>query len=445
MPDQPLPQLLKTLDRDRLAAYDRNLRFYNGDQWPPARTATARRRLTLNYARAAIDKITSNLIADRRLQISPRAAGGAPADAELAAARAAELALADLSDLNSLPRLDYETEVDASVLGDGAYKVTWATNAARVLITAPDPQGLFAWRDPYDPALLTRLAHRYTIPAPEAARFGVSTTRDASAIEDWTATSLDLWVNDTRVSSEPNAYGFIPYAIFPNLPVPKSPWGLSDITVIREVAEEMNRTFTALSRILEVSGNPIAVLEGVEQSTDIAVEPGAIWDLPERSKAYLLDLLAQGGVKIHLDYINDLYRALHDLAELPRTAFGDNQRSLSGVALEIELRPLQQKVARKRVIRAQAYRRRAEMALALLDQYTGTTHSQAGAITFSWGDVTPGDPTEAVARERSRVEAQLSTHKAAMARLGEDDPDAEWAALLAEAADQPPPPPPTTP
>src|SRR3972149_5326257 len=131
--------------------------------------------------------------------------------------------------------------------------------------------------------MLTDNYHSYNKTLPEAARFGVSTTRDARAIE----------ANAPRVSPEPNAYGFIPYAIFPTLPVPKSPWGLSDITVIREVAEEMNRTFTALSRILEVSGNPIAALEGVGQPTDIAVEPGAIWDLPERSKAYLLDLLAQ--------------------------------------------------------------------------------------------------------------------------------------------------------
>jgi len=49
-----------------------------------------------------------------------------------------------------------------------------------------------------------------------------------------------------------------------------------------------------LSRILELSGNPVAVLENVEESEDIAVKPGAVWNIPEDAKAYLLDLL-QGG------------------------------------------------------------------------------------------------------------------------------------------------------
>jgi|TARA_B100001971_G_C17775761_1_gene327193 hypothetical protein len=36
-----------------------------------------------------------------------------------------------------------------------------------------------------------------------------------------------------------------------------------------------------LFRILELSGNPIAVLENVEESEDIAVRPGAVWNISE--------------------------------------------------------------------------------------------------------------------------------------------------------------------
>lgn len=42
------------------------------------------------------------------------------------------------------------------------------------------------------------------------------------------------------------------------------------------------------------SGNPIAVLENVTEAQDIAVAPGAVWEVPEKARAYLLDLL-QGG------------------------------------------------------------------------------------------------------------------------------------------------------
>ena len=39
-----------------------------------------------------------------------------------------------------------------------------------------------------------------------------------------------------------------------------------------------------------------------------------------------------------------IYRVLHDLSEVPRSAFGGIERDMSGVALEIELQPLLQKV-----------------------------------------------------------------------------------------------------
>jgi hypothetical protein len=44
---------------------------------------------------------------------------------------------------------------------------------------------------------------------------------------------------------------------------------------------------------------------------------------------------------------------------------------MSGVALEIELQPLLQKVRRKRIIRTAAYNRRNEMVLKLLERFGG--------------------------------------------------------------------------
>src|SRR3989304_627588 len=92
-----------------------------------------------------------------------------------------------------------------------------------------------------------------------------------------------------------NVWGFGPGLVFPTLPVPKSPWGWSDVAGVRDVAEEINRCFTALSRILELSGNPIAVLSGVVDSQDIAVEPGGLWGMPGGTEGDVLDLLSGGG------------------------------------------------------------------------------------------------------------------------------------------------------
>src|SRR5581483_4220373 len=136
-------------------------------------------------------------------------------------------------------------------------------------------------------------------------------------------------------------------------------WGESDIAVVREPCVELNRVLTQLSAILEVSGNPITVLEGVVESKDIAVEPGSVWEMPPGTKAYLLSLVEHGGISIHLDYIETLYRILHDLGESPRAAFGGANTSAgaaaSGVALAIELDPLIKRIARKRLLRQNAF------------------------------------------------------------------------------------------
>jgi hypothetical protein len=51
-------------------------------------------------------------------------------------------------------------------------------------------------------------------------------------------------------------------------------------------------------------------------------------------------------VESHLDR---LLRAIYEVSEPPRTAFGDSGRLLSGVARETELRPLILRTLRKRM------------------------------------------------------------------------------------------------
>lgn len=431
MSDLSVPRELARLDRVRLAAYASNLAFYGGTQWPAARGRRVR-RLVFNYARVVVEKVTSYVMSGAHLEV---VAGPGPEESsELAssASMAAEAALALVGAENGLDRLDYETEIDTAVLGDGAFKVRWDDVVKGVVVTAPDVQGLFAWWDPRDRLRLVRVAERYMVSPAWAAEYGVAVSKPVAAVEDWTAELSDLWVGDKLVESKANPCGFIPYVVFPNLPVPKSNWGISDVASIREVAVELNREFTAVSRIMELSGDPIAVLENVEESSDIAVEPGSVWELPEKSKAYLLDLLSGGGVSVHLDYVDRLYRALHDLAESPRTAFGDNARSLSGVALEIELKPLEQLVVRKRLVRGDALVRRGQMILALLDEFTGTSHRGSGVVTVSWGSVVPGDANADVDRESKAVGSGLSSHRSAMGRLGVDDTGGEWRRHLEE-------------
>jgi len=444
MPDtMTLPQQIRQMDAERLRRYAENLAFYGGDQWPPSMTRRQHRRLVFNYAKAIVDKTTSYLVSGLTFAVDP--ADDTPEAA--ARARASERALAEVYDANQLDQLDFDTEIDAAILGDGAYKVTWDAAEQRVRVSAPDVQGLFAWWAGDDVSRVWRVVSRYRIDAESArAMYGVAPPKGArlsaaakqpgvEIVEVWTAERFELWADGARIDQRDNPYGFIPIVIYPNIREPKQFWGQSDLPAVKEPVRELNRALTQLSMILELSGNPIAVLENVSESTDIAVMPGAVWELPERARAYLLDLLQGGGVKLHADYVDLIYRALHDLGESPRTAFGDNRSGLSGVALNVELDPLLKKVQRKRLIRAAAYRRRNEMILRILEQYAPAGSGVAFAPFRSrivWGSVLPMDRSRLVEDERVLVSSGIHSRRRAADNLGVEDPEAEFRRWLEE-------------
>ncbi|MBI5288557.1 MAG: phage portal protein [Chloroflexi bacterium] len=456
-----LPEQIRRMDGERLRAYADNLAFYNGEQWPASMARSRNRRLVFNYAKAIVDKTASYLMTPHggstgvNLAVDPE--DETPEAHERAIA--AERALLSVYDQNNLDQLDFDTEIDAAVLGDGAYKVTWDAAERRVRVSAPDVQGLFAWWAGDDVSRVWRVASRYCIDA-EAARAlygdgsqapspvrvrngaqplaahageGARAPSTVEIVEVWTAVAFELWAGGARVESRENPYGFIPYVIFPNIREPKKFWGASDLPPIKEPVRELNRALTQLSMILELSGNPIAVLENVSESNDIAVVPWAVWELPERARAYLLDLLQGGGVKLHADYVDLVYRALHDLGESPRTAFGENRAGLSGIALNVELDPLLKKVARKRLIRGAAYRRRNEMILRILEQYAEPRVSHAPYRSrIAWGSVLPLDRSRMVEDERALVAAGIHSRRRAADNLGVGDPEAEFVRWLEE-------------
>ena len=425
MIDQSLPQLLNNTDTERLSGYAKNLKYYAGEI-PQAQGQLIRgaRPVSFNYVKAFIDKATSYLMGNMSFTINEAA--------NPEAAARAEAALRQVYLYNNLDMLDMDTETDCAILGDACYKVIWDAAGKRVRITAPDAQGLWAWTRGDDINEISRVITRYTLQPDALLKLhGYQAETEAQVIEDWTEESFTLWIAGQQVRSLPNPYPFIPYVIFPNIRQPKSLWGVSDIVPIINAQVELNRAFTQLSHILELSGNPIAVLENVDKAEDIAVNPGAVWTLPEDAKAYLLDLLQGGGVKLHIDYIDQVYRALHDLSETPRAAFGGMTADLSGVAMAIELYSLTQKVKRKRLIRTAAYRKRNTMILTLLNMFTGLGIDGLEPAVI-WGSVLPQDlATEARAQQLLTI-AGMRSRRTSMSELGTLDPDKEWQLWLQE-------------
>ncbi len=415
-------------DLARIKGYRDFLDFYHGQQWA-GRARWGERHLVFNYARVFIDKITSYLMSGVSFAVD----ASTDSDQARETARRAESALYRVYDENNLELLDLETEIDCAVLGDACYKIIWDTAEKKVMVTAPDVQGIYAWWSGDDTSRIWRVASRYSLSAEETEFLYRVKPRGKTAVivELWTASDFELYLDNVLVEKKPNPYGFIPFIIYPNLREPKKFWGISDLPAIMESQRELNRAMSQLSRILELSGNPIAVLENVEESEDIAIRPGAVWNIPEDAKAYLLDLLQGGGINLHISYIDLLYRTLHDISESPRSAFGGTERDLSGVALQIELYPLLQKVRRKRIIRTAAYKRRNEMILRLLEKYQGENFGD-NRLRIVWAPVLPHDVTSQVNNEQTLVQAGIHSRRRAMDEIGVQDPETEFKRWLEE-------------
>lgn len=430
-----IPAQLGALDRQRMRDYQANLDFYAGRQWPVQRRNIRARRLTFNYARTIVDKTASFLLNGTGFAVDPEN----PADVEAATRR--EGVLRTTAEANDLAALDYDSEVDCAVLGDGCFKVVWDPDEHRVRITAPDMAGIFVWLYPDDHTRFWRLAHRYTLDAGAIRQQEqvypqiLQTSQQAPAVtEVWTDSTWQTWRDGNLADERPNPYGFIPYVVYPNVRRPKQFFGESDLAALREPCTELNRALTQLSAILEVSGNPITILEGVTDSKDIAVEPGAIWEMPPGTRAYLLSLVEHGGIRIHLDYIEALYRTLHDLGESPRSAFGGQAGAAgarSGVALAIELDPMVKRVQRKRLIRANSYQKRNSMALRLHEQFTGEP-MQPYRSRVIWGPLLPIDRARDVLDEIALVNAGIHSRARAAANLGDLDHETDFSGWLAE-------------
>jgi hypothetical protein len=414
------PAELKHRDAERIRGYRLLLDFYAGRQWVE-RSSSRDKQLTFNYARVVLDKLTSYLTGGMRLCLLPDEGHPQAPEKSLLAERALREAAED----NNLEQLDFDTELDCAILGDAAYRVAWDARTGRVRVSAPDAHGLYAWWRPDDARQVWRVAFSY--PA------DVEGGGDKAAVEVWTDAIFEMWRDGHLAERKPNPYGFIPFIIFPNLRRPKCFWGQSDLPALMEPQRELNRALSQLSHILELSGNPIAVLENVERSEDIAVRPGAVWSLPEEARAYLLDLLQGGGINLHLGYIEMLYRTLHDIAESPRAAFGGTGRDLSGVALEMEMQPLLQRIWRKRLIREAVYRQRAEMMLKLIERYRGQDFGHP-RIDVTWSAVLPRDVSRVAAGEEAMVQSGIHSRRRAMEELGVSDPEAEFKRWLEERA-----------
>lgn len=429
--------LVATADSARLMRYKKYLDFDSGKH-DVGRLGAGARAVVGNYARVFVRKAASYLF-PAPVIVGVDAPDGTAAGQ--AAADRAQRALAECGRWNDLDVTDLATAVDAGVLGDGAYKVTWDREYERVRVVPVDVQTLTVTTAGDDVRRVVGVRQAYTGEAESVgAMFGAALAPgEAEIVEEWTDAGYRVTVGDTVVRDGANPYGFIPYEIFPNSPRPHEFWGESDLAGIMEINAVLDRRLSVLNHLLELSGSPVTVLENVDGSAGIAVGPGAVWNLPEGSRAYLLDLLKDGAIGQHLAYIELLYRVLHDVSEMPRSSFGDAGTTTSGIALAFVLQPLIQKTHRKRLIWTRVYEGRARKTLLLYQRAgaldLGGYRVEDLALRVIWPDVLPTDTHQTAADAAALYGAGILSLTTAQRAVGVEDPEREQRAIERERSD----------
>src|SRR4030042_4426031 len=184
-------QSLAQLDKSRFSGYKSNLEFYEGQQWE---SRSRHRQLGFNYARISVDKITSYLMKGLNFACEPTVEN--PKDQDSVAK--AESVLYSVYEGNNLSQLDYETEIDSAILGDGCYKVTWDVENKRIRITAPDMNGIYAWWYGDDIGRVWRVASKYQLSKDDVFMlYGNTLTKSTATITDlWTVKDFLLYLDN---------------------------------------------------------------------------------------------------------------------------------------------------------------------------------------------------------------------------------------------------------
>ena len=469
---------LRAAEQERLRRYAGYLDFYNGKQW--AKTRPGRTNLVVNYTRAIVDKAVSYLLGQGVNFAVPDQGDdgetGRGGDREIGAltpwtcplagprlsqrerenrAARAEALLYRVYEENDLEAVDVQGAINGAVLGDTVFKVFWqgagvggqGTGDGRIRVVNIDPFTFFPRWAADDPATLLSVEVAYQLPAGAGGgqvsgaggQETIASLRPApdlrsltplvDVIESWTDTEFGLTVGDREVVRTVNPYGFIPFVHIPNARPANEFWGISDLRDVMPLNRELNERMSDVADVIRFHSDPPVVFKGVREHSSLAVGPGTVWDLPEGAEVELLEW--RGQTPAVQEHIERVMRALHDVAETPKTAFGDSGRLLSGVALETELQPLIQKTLRKRIWWSAGLRRRNRYILRIAElQGMGSFAPYRSKII--WSPLLPADNESEVRNNVALVSAGLRSRRTAMDRLGEESPEDELARIDAE-------------
>lgn len=346
---------LNAEDVSRLSEYRRKWNFYEGYHWEEL-PASGKAEVTKNYCRAFVNKFVSyELGKGFSIKMKPEVE---------------EKILPFLNEVwndNNVDTYCIELGQMKSITGDGWTQVSYLPKyfddgslnptfydpyneyekgKIRILVV-PSNICFPEYDDGYDKDILRKFTVMYPIRQnPDAP----SQTKTIVYKQIWTRDAVEIWMGSDLVGRYANKYGVIPFFHNKNLAEAGRNTGLSDLDDLIPLNVELNLKSSDVSEIIDYHSAPVTVVYGARIGQ---LEKGAnkVWGgLPKDAKVENLGLT--GDLQASTNYINDIKKSMHEIVGVPEGALGSEMSisNTSGVALQITMLPLTEKIEQKRAL-----------------------------------------------------------------------------------------------
>jgi hypothetical protein len=353
-------------DLARLGKNKTSWNFYDGYHWE-AIGDTDKPQVTVNYVRAFVDKFVAfelgkGFNVKMKPEIESIDGDNDPLDF-----------INDVWEYNNKLERCIELGQSKSITGNGWIQVSFDPKfdskgkrrkefidpfdefeKGKIVITVlPDSIVFPIYEDAHDKDVVRELRIMYPVTTERDGFFGNKQKTEIYK-QVWTNERVKVYMGKEELADLPNKYGIIPFRQVKNYPAQGKNEGISDVEDIIPINTEINLKKSDISEIIDYHSAPVTVVFGARIGQ---LERGAnkVWGgLPKDAR--IENLRLEGDLTAAQNYVSELKREMHEVGSVPEGALGGDLAisNTSGVALQISLKPILDRVQVKQVMTKEA-------------------------------------------------------------------------------------------
>lgn len=208
------------------------------------------------------------------------------------------------------------------------------------------------YEDAHDKEVMRKLTIMYPVTIDKDGFFGNNKQKTVLYKQEWTAERVKVFLENMNepTADLPNKYGVIPFRQIKNFPQQGRNEGLSDVEDLIPLNMELNLKKSDISEIIDYHSAPVTVVFGARIGQ---LERGAnkVWGgLPKDAR--IENLRLEGDLTAAQNYTKEIKLSMHEVGNIPEGVLGGSLAisNTSGVALQIALMPLLERVKVKQVL-----------------------------------------------------------------------------------------------